>query len=361
MTFSFGKEFRIHVFGESHGMCIGVTVEGCPPGLEIDRVLIQKDLDKRRPGTSKLVSSRAERDEVTIQSGVFNGKATGAPITLMVSNIDVDSSTYEKIRTTPRPGHADYTSRVKYEGFNDYRGGGIFSGRITAAFVMAGSVAKLMLRNKEIEMLAHVVQVGNEKITREISDQEIRSIVYSNPVRCADEGSVERFKAEIESAKQEGDSVGGIIECRVLGLPVGIGEPLFDSVESFISHAMFSIPGVKGVEFGSGFSGASMRGSENNDSPIVTEGEVDWSKNNAGGVLGGITNGAPVVFRVAFKPTPSISKEQQSVDLERMEETSLHVQGRHDPCIVPRAVPVVEGLTAVAFVDLLKRDMMYSR
>jgi chorismate synthase len=226
---------------------------------------------------------------------------------------------------------------------------------------MAGSIAKSILKSKEIEVLAHVVQVGKEEITREVSDQEIRSNVYSNPVRSADNESIERLQTEIEYVKQAGDSVGGIIECRVLGLPVGIGEPLFDSVESFISHAMFSIPGVKGVEFGSGFRGASIRGSENNDPLVIKKGEVVWSKNDSGGVLGGITNGAPIVFRVAFKPTPSISKEQKSVDLERMEETPLSIQGRHDPCIVPRAVPVVEGITAVAIADLMKRSMISSR
>jgi chorismate synthase len=357
MTFTFGKKFRIHVFGESHGECIGVIVEGCPPGLKIDKSQIQLDLDRRRPGTSYLTSLRAELDNIIIQSGVFNGSATGAPITLLVPNTDVDSSSYEEIWTTPRPGHADYTSRIKYDGFNDYRGGGIFSGRMTAAFVMAGSIAKLMLRRKGYEILAHVVQVGKEMIAHEVSNQEIRSNVYSNPVRCAEEESVERLQAEIEHAKQEGDSVGGIIECRVLGVLIGIGEPLFDSVESFISHAMFSIPGVKGIEFGSGFRAASMRGSENNDPLVLREGKAVWDKNDAGGVLGGITNGAPVIFRVAFKPTPSISKEQHSVDLEKMEEILLRVGGRHDPCIVPRAVPVVEGLTAVAFADLMKRGV----
>jgi chorismate synthase len=361
MTFTFGREFKIHVFGESHGECIGVSIEGCLPGLEIDKDLIQVELDKRHPGTGHLVSSRKESDKVTIQSGVFNGRTTGAPITLMVSNTDVDSSSYEAIRTTPRPSHADYTSRIKYSGFNDYRGGGFFSGRITVAYVMAGSIAKFLLRSKGYEVLAHTVQVGKERVTREVSNEEIRSNVYSNPVRCADTQSVERLQTEIVNAIREGDSVGGIIECRVLGVPVGIGEPLFDSVESVISQAMFSIPGAKGIEFGSGFKGASMRGSENNDPLIVRNSDVDWGKNDAGGILGGITNGTPVVFKVAFKPTPSISKEQQSVNLETMEETSLYVQGRHDPCIVPRAVPVVEGLTAVAFTDLMKRDMMSSR
>ena len=356
MTFSFGKEFKIHVFGESHGELIGVTVEGCTPGLEIDTSLIQPDLDKRRPGAGNLVSSRTETDTVRIHSGVFQGRATGAPITMTVLNLDVDSSSYEETRIRPRPGHADYTSRVKYDGFNDYRGGGVFSGRMTAAFVMAGSIAKVMLRRMGIEILAHVIQIGPEKVSRDATDQEIRSNAYSSSSRCAVVESAEVMQAEIERAKRNGDSIGGVVECRILGVPVGYGEPLFDSVESVIAHAMFSIPGVKGVEFGSGFRGASLRGSENNDSPTIRDGGIEWTKNDAGGVLGGITSGAPVLFRVAFKPTPSISKQQSTVDLERMEMSTLTIGGRHDPCIAPRAVPVVEGLAAVAMTDFALRS-----
>lgn len=356
MTFTFGKDFKIHVFGESHGKGIGVVVEGCPPGLIVDKAQIQMELDRRRPGSGHLVSSRAESDIVDIQSGVFNGKATGAPITMTIPNVDVDSSTYEEIRNTPRPGHADYTARIKYDGHNDYRGGGFFSGRMTAAFVLAGSLARLALTNIGIEVLAHTVQIGSATAGGEVSTEEIRSNVYSNSVRCADTKAAEQMQEEIARVKIERDSIGGVVECRVLGIPAGLGEPIFDSVESVISHVMFSIPGVKGIEFGSGFRGASMQGSENNDSPEIVDGEVVWSKNDAGGVLGGITNGAPIVFRVAFKPTPTISKEQRTVDIGKMEETVLHAKGRHDPCIVPRAVPVVEGLAAVVVADLVKRN-----
>jgi chorismate synthase len=353
MTFTLGKEFKIHIFGESHGDLIGVTVEGCTPGLEIDTARIQSDLDRRRPGSGNTVSSRNESDIVRILSGVFKGRATGAPITMSIPNIDVDSTSYEEFKATPRPGHADYTSLVKYGGFNDYRGGGFFSGRMTAAFVMAGSIAKAMLQKEGIEVIAHVVQIGTKRISRELSDDEIRSTVYTNVVRCGASESIDMLQAEIERARQDNDSVGGIIECRILGVLVGCGEPVFDSVESVISHAMFSIPGVKGIEFGSGFRGASLRGSENNDSLLVKDGLVEWAKNDAGGILGGITTGAPVVFRVAFKPTPSISKKQSTVNLEIMKETRLVVRGRHDPCIVPRATPVIEGLTAATIADLI--------
>jgi chorismate synthase len=356
MTFTFGKDFKIQVFGESHGEEIGVVVEGCPPGLEIDEAQIQTELNRRRPGTGSLVSPRSEPDVFAIRSGVFKGKTTGAPLVMTIPNTDVDSSSYEEIKDTPRPGHADYTARVKYRGFNDYRGGGVFSGRLTAAMVMAGSIAQQLLRQRSIEVLAHVVQIGNESVDSDLSDNEIRSNVYSNPIRCGDDKSAKKMQKVIEGVKSEGDSIGGIIECRIVGIPAGIGEPLFDSVESVLSHAMFSIPGAKGVEFGSGFKGASMRGSENNDPPLLVDGTVSWSKNDAGGVLGGITNGAPVVFRVAFKPTSTISKDQHTVDLSKMEETKLQARGRHDPCIVPRAVPVVVGLAAVGMADLLKRD-----
>ncbi|MBY8996995.1 MAG: chorismate synthase [Candidatus Thorarchaeota archaeon] len=356
MTFTFGKDFKLHVYGESHGESIGVVVEGVPPGILIDTSMIQQELDKRRPGSGHLVSSRSEKDQVTIRSGVFKGKSTGAPITMTIPNTDVDSSSYEEIRHIPRPGHADYTARVKYSEYNDYRGGGVFSGRMTAAFVMAGAIAKQVLDEHGIKVLAHVVQVGKVRMEKEVSSEDIRRNVYQNPIRCADIDSVSEMKAEVEQAKAEGDSVGGIVECRILGVPAGFGEPLFDSVESVISHAIFSIPGVKGIEFGSGFGGSLKRGSENNDSPVIDDGGIQWSKNDSGGVLGGITNGAPIVFRVAFKPTPSISKVQSTVDLEKMEETSIQITGRHDPSIVPRAVPVVEGLAAAVMVDLMKRN-----
>ena len=355
MTFTFGKDFKIHVYGESHGEEIGVIVEGFPSSISIDKSEIQLELDRRRPGSGHLVSSRSEKDQVSIRSGLVNGTSTGAPIAMSIPNIDVDSSSYEAIRNTPRPGHADYTARIKYDGANDFRGGGFFSGRMTAAFVMAGSLAKQALQIHEIRFMAHVIQIGRVQAKATVSLQEIEENVYSNPVRCADIESISKMESEINEAKEDGDSVGGIIECRIVGVPVGLGEPIFDSIESVISHAMFSIPGVKGIDFGSGFSGSSKRGSENNDSPIIVDGKVQWSKNDAGGILGGISNGAPIVFRVAFKPTASIAKEQRTVNLEELKETSIQIKGRHDPCIAPRAVPIVEGMSAIVFLDLMQR------
>ncbi|MFW9893768.1 MAG: chorismate synthase [Candidatus Thorarchaeota archaeon] len=355
MTFTFGSEFKIHVYGESHGEEIGVVVEGVPPGTLVDKLTIQQYLNRRQPGLGPLVSSRVEKDRVSIRSGIFNGKSTGGPISMSISNEDIDSSSYEEIRNTPRPSHADYTARIKYHGYNDYRGGGFFSGRMTAAFVMAGALAIQILLKHRIQIMAHVIQIGKIRAKREISILEIENNVYTNPVRCADLKLVSKMETEISAAKDDRDSVGGVIECRILGVPIGLGEPLFDSIESVISHAMFSIPGVKGIEFGSGFEGSSRRGSENNDSPIIVDGNIAWSKNDAGGILGGISNGAPIIFRVAIKPTASIAKRQHTINLDEMKDTSIEIGGRHDPCIVPRAVPVVECMTAAVIVDLLKR------
>lgn len=356
MNFTIGSKFKIHVFGESHGECIGVIVEGCPSGIEIDTDLIQRDLDRRRPGSSELVSPRKEKDQLEILSGIFKGKSTGAPISMIVRNGDVDSSAYEEFRKTPRPGHADFTAQMKYKNFNDSRGGGIFSGRMTVAFVMAGAIAKQLLGFKSIEVFAYTTQIGTVKLKTQVQVEKLRTMVYHNPVRTLDAGSSQQMAAEIIKAKNDKDSVGGIVECHIIGVPIGVGEPLFDSVESCISHAIFSIPGVKGIEFGSGFLGSSNRGSENNDPLMIQDGKVGWSKNDAGGILGGISNGAPIIFRTAFKPTPTIGKTQQTVDLHAMKETEIQGAGRHDPCIVPRAVPVVEAMAAITFLDLLMRQ-----
>lgn len=355
MSFSFGKEFRMTVFGESHGKCIGVAVEGCPPGLDIDISLIQEELDKRKPGQSDVTTSRKESDDVKIQSGVFNRKATGAPIVMTVKNKDVASGCYEKIRHTPRPGHADFTARTKYRGFNDYRGGGIFSGRMTAAFVMTGGIARQILAESGIAVLAHIIQIGTVSVKREMCDKEIEKNVYTNKVRCADLEVAQAMEREVIRAKKTGDSVGGVVECRAIGMPVGVGEPLFDSIESILSHALFSIPAVKGVEFGAGFECARMRGSEHNDPFIIEDGETVTATNNAGGILGGISDGMPIVFRVAIKPTPSICKPQATVNVETMEECQLEAKGRHDPCIAIRAVPVVESMAAISLADVLMR------
>ncbi|MEM3716373.1 MAG: chorismate synthase [Candidatus Bathyarchaeia archaeon] len=348
---SIGKSLVLTCFGESHGACIGVILDGCPAGLPLSESDVQVELDKRRPGFSDISTSRKEEDKVEIMSGVYRGYTTGAPICMIVRNRDVDSSPYESIMFKPRPGHADYTARVKYGGYNDPRGGGRFSGRITAAYVMAGAVAKKLLSLIGVEVLAHTVQVGRVRVESEVSYDDVRRNVYANPVRCAVPELAERMIEEVLSAAREGDSVGGVVEGIALNVPVGLGEPVFDSLDADIAKMLFNIPAVKGVEFGAGFKMASMRGSEANDQFAVRNGRVITLTNNAGGVVGGISNGMPIKVRVAFKPTPSISRRQRTVNLETMSEEEIQIAGRHDPCIVPRAVPVVEACLAFVIAD----------
>ncbi|MBI4303164.1 MAG: chorismate synthase [Chloroflexi bacterium] len=351
---SFGKLFTITSFGESHGRCVGIVIDGCPAGLPITENDIQIELDKRRPGSGIASTKRAEEDKVEVLSGVFNGHTTGAPICLLVWNRDVDSSAYERMRFLPRPGHADYTAFMKCGGFNDYRGGGRFSGRITATFVMAGAIAKKLLNTIGIEVLAHTIEIGGIKAqTMEID--KIRQNAATNPLRCADPEATTKMTKVIEEARKEGNSVGGIIEGMALNVPVGLGEPVFDTLEGELSKALFAIPAVKGVEFGAGFSAAGKRGSENNDPFAIKNRKIMTATNNAGGILGGISTGTPVVVRVAVKPTPSISKSQKTIDMQKMQDASLEVKGRHDACIVPRAVPVVEAMMAVTLCDFAMR------
>lgn len=351
---SLGKLFTVTSFGESHGSCVGIIVDGCPAGLPVDIDEIQLEVDKRRPSPLAGGTPRTEADEVEILSGIFKGHTTGAPICMLLWNRNVDSSDYEKIRFMPRPGHADYTAFMKYGGFNDYRGGGRFSGRITAAFVMAGAIARKLLARKSIEILAHTVQIG--EIQAEIKDiEEIRDNVYTNPLKCADLAAVAKMSKAIEKARAEGDSLGGIVEGIALNVPVGLGEPVFDTLEGDLAKALFAIPAVKGVEFGSGFSSAEKKGSENNDPFVIKDGKVSTLSNNAGGILGGISTGMPIVLRAAVKPTASIVKKQKTVDLQSMTDTELLLKGRHDVCIVPRAVPVVESMMAVTLCDFALR------
>ncbi len=351
---SFGKMFSITSFGESHGRCVGITIDGCPAGLPLTEEDIQKESDKRRPGTGIASTTRAEEDKVEILSGTFNGHTTGAPICLVIWNQDADSSKYEKIRFLPRPGHADYTAFTKYGGFNDFRGGGRFSGRITATMVMAGAVAKKLLNLIGVEILAHTVEIGGIRATSQGLDA-IRVNVASNPLKCADSAAAAEMTGLIEQVKKAGDSIGGVIEGLALNVPVGLGEPIFDTLEGDLAKAIFAIPAVKGVEFGSGFSVAGKKGSENNDSFTITDGKIVTLTNNAGGILGGISNGMPIVLRVAFKPTPSIARSQATVDMKKGQSASLLVEGRHDSCIVPRAVPVVEAMMAVTLCDFALR------
>lgn len=353
-----GSNFAFTCFGESHGRCVGVVIDGCPAGLEISEVDVQKWLDLRKPGQSIVTTQRAEQDRVEILSGSFRGKTTGAPICMLIWNSDQRSSDYDKFVSVPRPGHADYPAMVKYSGFNDYRGGGRFSGRITSCFVMAGAVArKLLEKSLGITIFAYTLELGGLKADlSKLSPEEILSNRYANEVRCPDGSTAELMKQLVIRERGTGDSLGGVVECKVLNVPIGLGEPVFSSVESDLSKAIFSIPAAKAIEFGSGFAGSKMKGSENNDAYIKSrDGKIVTKTNNAGGVLGGLANGMPILFRVGFKPASSIASSQETLDITTMKETSLIVPGRHDPTVVPRAVPVVECMTACVIADLAIR------
>lgn len=355
---SLGSLFRVTSFGESHGRGIGAIIDGCPAGLPLSEADIQKEVDKRRP-TSPIATTRVEEDKVEIISGVYNGTTTGAPICLLIWNKDVDSSEYERMRFQLRPGHADYTAFVKYGGFSDFRGGGRFSGRITATFVMAGAVATKLLDLIGVEVLAHTVEIGGIKAQpKEFA--EIRQ-ADQDPLKCADPEAAKEMLRVIEQAKAEGDSVGGIIEGLALNVPIGLGEPVCATLDGELARALFAIPAVKGVEFGSGFAAARRRGSENNDPFTIKDGKVVTTTNNAGGILGGISNGMPIVVRVAIKPTPSIAKRQETVDVKTMHNTSLEIRGRHDACIVPRAVPAVRAMMALVLCDFAMRAELIPR
>ncbi len=348
---SIGQRFVFTSFGESHGRCIGATVDGCPAGLEIEEKDIQTMLDLRKPGQSIITTQRKEDDKIEILSGIYKGYTTGAPITMIIWNKDQHSKDYDNLTLKPRPGHSDYPAFIKYKGFNDIRGGGRFSGRLTATFVMAGAIArKLLLKTLGIETFSYTCQVGNVKM-KDHATMKMKNSVYSNEVRCPDPKIAVKMRETILTARRHGDSVGGIIESLTVNLPVGLGEPIFGSLESDLSKALFSIPAVKGVEFGSGFHGSTLHGSENNDEFLTRNGKILTKTNNAGGILGGISTGMPIVLRVAFKPASSISKKQQTVDLQTKKPVSLIVQGRHDPCVVPRAPPVVDSLVSVVLAD----------
>ena len=360
MDNSLGKLFTITSFGESHGNCMGVVIDGCPAGLSLTEEDIQKELERRKPGESAAATTRVEEDKVEILSGIFNGVTTGVPICLLVWNKDVDSSEYEKNRFILRPGHADYTAFVKYGGFNDFRGGGRFSGRITVAFVMAGAIAKKLLGRLGVDVFAHTVEIGGIKAQpKELT--EIKESARKNPLWCADQDAAEEMARLIEKTREEKDSLGGIIEGVALNVPAGLGEPVFDNLDGDLAKALLAIPAVKGVEFGAGFSAARKRGSENNDLYTIRDGRIVTVTNNAGGILGGVSNGMPVVVRVAVKPTASIAKGQPTVNVEKMAEVSLAVGGRHDVCIVPRAVPVVEAMMAVTLCDFALRAELIPR
>lgn len=345
-----GERFLALSFGESHGRCIGSVVDGCPAGLALNESDIQGLLDLRKPGQSIVTTQRKEEDKVEIISGLFNGFTTGAPICMLIWNKDSDSRSYEMIKNIPRPGHADYPALVKYGGFSDYRGSGRFSGRLTATLVIAGAVAnKLLKTTLGIETVAYTSEIGGIKANN-INESNIATR-YTNDVRCPDPEAAQKMKDAILAARKDGDSLGGIIECISTGLPIGLGEPIFSSLESDLSKALFSIPAVKGIEFGSGFSGSKRRGSENNDIYYMKDDKIVTKTNNAGGILGGLSNGMPLVIRVGFKPAASIAKTQETLDILKQSQENLTVPGRHDPCVVPRAPPVVECVVSMVLAD----------
>jgi chorismate synthase len=352
---SIGKEFVVTSFGESHGKYVGVVIDGCPAGVPLSEKDIQPDLDRRIPPQPQIVSGRIEKDKVEILSGVFNGFTTGAPITMMVANKEADSSDYEAIKNLPRPGHSDYPAHVKYGGFNDYRGGGRFSGRVTVALIMAGAVAKKLLSTFNVDVLAYTRAIGNVKMDKDLSHEEIRKGRYETSVRCPASACAKAMEEAIVKARKEGDSLGGVIECLALGVPAGVGEPLFDALDADIAKVLMLVPAVKGVEFGAGFAAAELKGSENNDSYQMKNGKVVALTNNAGGILGGLSSGMPIVVRAAVKPTSSIAKEQRTVNLSRKEDAKIKVGGRHDPCVVPKAVPVVESAVTIILADHMVR------
>ena len=348
---------RYSLFGESHGPAIGVVLQGIPSGLNLDMDFIEAELARRAPGKSPLSTARKEQDNVEIVSGAFEGRATGTPLCGLIRNTDMRSRDYAATRWKPRPGHADFTAHLRYDGFEDYRGGGHFSGRLTAPLVFAGSVAKLALRERGLEVLARIrslEHIEDDSLDLANPDREALRLAGKKLLPVLNDDCGEAMRAAIIKAKSEGDSVGGIIECFVFGLPAGKGSPDFDeNVESLIARHIFAVPATKGLEFGAGFGFSTMRGSQANDVFLPSaDGKPLTRTNNNGGINGGITNGMPVVFRVAIKPTSSIAKEQDTVDMQSGEATKLVVSGRHDPCILSRAVPVIEAATALAISEL---------
>lgn len=354
MSSTYGERLHLSIFGQSHGPAIGMTLDGIPAGLPVDIEKLQKFIDRRAPGQSNITTSRKESDKVEFLSGIVDGYTCGAPIAAIIRNTNVRSGDYSNLKDCPRPGHADFSAQMKYGGFQDVAGGGHFSGRLTAPLCIAGGLCLQWLEAMGIQIAAHIVAIGgvvDEPVYLDWAKPDLQAIGKDFAVLNPEAG--EKMKAAIATAKTDGDSVGGLIECVTVGLPAGIGEPMFGGMESKIAQIIYGIPGIKGLNFGTGFAGSYMRGSENNDQFIIENGQVRTKRNFAGGILGGITNGMPLVFEVAVKPTPSISKPQKSVSLSIMEETELVIQGRHDPCIVPRAVPVVEAAAAIAIYDAI--------
>lgn len=362
MSSTYGEQLKLSIFGQSHGPAIGMSLDGIPAGLPVDFEKLQQFLKRRAPGQQDHATPRREDDRPEFLSGIVDGYTCGAPIAAIIHNTNTRSGDYSNLKDCPRPGHADFTAQVKYGGYQDVSGGGHFSGRLTAPICIAGGLCKQWLENIGIRIAAHIVAIGGvvdePGVYLDWANPDLDMIHSDFPVLNADAGI--KMKEAIAEAKANGDSVGGLIECITTGLPAGIGEPMFGGMESKIAQIVYGIPAVKGLNFGSGFAGAYMYGSDNNDEYYIEDGKVKTKRNYAGGILGGITNGMPLVFEVAIKPTPSISRPQKSISLSTMKETDLVIKGRHDPCIVPRAVPVVEAAAAIAIFDAILMNHSFS-
>lgn len=352
MSSTYGEKIKLSIFGQSHGAAIGMTLDGIPAGLPVDTEILQEFLNRRAPGQNSFSTPRREEDRPEFLAGILNGFTCGAPIAAVIHNKNTRSGDYANLMDCPRPGHADYTAQVKYGGYQDVAGGGHFSGRLTAPLCVAGGLCKQWLAKEGIRIGAHISVIAgitDAPVSLNYLNPDLDLIGKEFPVLNPEAG--EKMREEIAKARADGDSVGGIVECIITGIPAGIGDPMFGGMESRIAQIVYGIPAVKGLDFGSGFSGSYLRGSQNNDEFTVDSGKIRTITNNAGGILGGITTGMPLRFQVAIKPTPSISKQQQSISISGMSEQPLIVKGRHDPCIVPRAVPVIEAAAALAVYD----------
>lgn len=356
MSSTWGEKIKISVFGESHGRGIGVVIDGLPAGFKVDMNSILVQMARRAPGKDKTATPRLEKDFPNVLSGLLEDVTTGAPLCAVIENTNTKSGDYSNLLACPRPGHSDYTAYVKYHTCNDIRGGGHFSGRLTAPLVFAGAICRQILEEKNIKIAAHIQQIEQIKdasFNPVCTEDTLMKKLSQSSFPLIDPQKEEPMRSAVEQARMDRDSVGGIVECCVTGMPAGVGGPMFGGIEGYLSSILFGIPAIKGVEFGKGFELASMRGSQSNDPFRYENGKVFTETNNCGGILGGITNAMPVLFRVCVKPTPSISREQKTVDLQKKCDTTLEIHGRHDPCIVPRAVPVIEACTAIALLNVL--------
>lgn len=361
MASVFGNVIHLSIFGQSHSPAIGCSLDGLPAGIELDLDALQRFLDRRAPGRSDTATMRREADAPEFVAGITDGRTDGAPLAAIIRNADTRSGDYAGLRRVPRPGHADFPARIKYRNMHDVAGGGHFSGRLTAPLCVAGGIALQALEGCGVRVAAHIANLGPEGIPDEPlnpmeADPGQLAAIASHELPCIDADAASRMREAILSARSELDSIGGVVECAAYGMPAGVGDPMFDGIENRIARIAFGIPAVKGVDFGAGFGAAYLKGSENNDAYRMVGGAVRTETNRAGGILGGITTGAPVVWQMAVKPTPSIGRAQRSVDMDEGTDTELTVRGRHDPCIVPRAVPVAEAACALALLDALLED-----